>query len=126
MSDTEDSRPLSGLRALVVEDEIMVAMLIEQMLYDLGVENVRSAPNISEALALIAEAAPDFAALDVNLRGTQVFPVAAELAARKVAFLFVTGYGAHGVDAAWADRPVLQKPFSIDALEACVAKALGR
>ena len=111
MSDTEDSRPLSGVRALVVEDEIMVAMLIEQMLYDLGVENVRSAPNISEALALIAEAAPDFAALDVNLRGTQVFPVAAELAARKVPFLFVTGYGAHGVDAAWADRPVLQKPF---------------
>ena len=54
--------------------------------------------------------------LDVNLNGTKSFPVAATLAERGVPFIFATGYGAHGIEHPFGDRPVLKKPFQPDEL----------
>ncbi len=99
------------LRILVVEDEMLVAMNIEDMLLDLGHEVAGLAGRLAPALALAGEAELDLAMLDVNLAGEQSFPVADILIGRGIPFLFATGYGIKGIPDAYRDRPVLQKPF---------------
>ena len=105
------------LRILIVEDEMLVAMNIEDMLLDLGHEVAGLASRLEPALALAAEGEFDIAMLDVNLAGQQSFPVAAILASRGIPFLFATGYGAKGVAEEYRDYPVLQKPFGASDLE---------
>ena len=99
------------LRILVVEDEMLVAMNIEDMLLDLGHEVAGLASRLEPALALAREGSFDIAMLDVNLAGQQSFAVADILAARGIPFLFATGYGGKGIAEGHRDRPVLQKPF---------------
>jgi CheY-like chemotaxis protein len=99
------------LRVLVVEDEMLVAMNIEDMLLDLGHEVAGLASRLEPALSLARDGAFDLAMLDVNLAGQQSFPVADVLIARGIPFLFATGYGSQGIAEAYRDRPVLQKPF---------------
>ena len=114
-----------GLRVLVVEDEMLVAMSIEDMLLDLGHEVAGIAARLDPALALAGEAQLDLAILDVNLAGERSFPVAALLAGRGIPFLFATGYGVQGIEEQWRDRPVLQKPFRGQDLGAAIATAVG-
>lgn len=102
---------LTGYRVLVVEDEMLVSMLVEDMLTDLGCVIVGPAANLAEAESLAREAQIDAAVLDVNLAGKPVFPVADILRARGVPHVFASGYGAAGIDPAHKDAPVLQKPF---------------
>ena len=99
------------LRVLVVEDEMLVAMNIEDMLLELGHEVAGLASRLEPALSLAREGSFDIAMLDVNLAGEQSFPVADILAARGIPFLFATGYGIKGIAEQYRDRPVLQKPF---------------
>ncbi len=109
---------LAGLRVLVVEDEAAIALLLEDMLLDLGCEVLGPVGRLPDALKLAEADAIDVAILDVNLAGVAIYPVADALRLRGVPFLFSTGYGAGGIDAAFRDSPVLQKPFSQDDLEA--------
>lgn len=109
-----------GLRILLVEDEMLVAMNMEDMLLELGHELAGLASRLGPALELAREAAFDAAILDVNLAGERSFPIAELLAGRGIPFLFATGYGRQGVDAAWRDRPVLQKPFREAELAAAI------
>lgn len=102
---------LSGLRLLVVEDEMMVLLVIEEMLSDLGCTSVTAAATVEQALSLIDAQSFDVAMLDVNLNGTMSYPVADMLEARGVPFLFATGYGRHGLQDGYQDRIVLQKPY---------------
>ncbi len=95
----------------------MIAMLMEDMLGELGCEIVAIAGHIDEALTLAGIGDFDIAFLDVNLRGESVYPVAKVLQARATPFAFVTGYGSGGIDAAHGDVPVLQKPFQARELE---------
>ncbi len=113
---------MSGARILVVEDEIMVAMLIEDVLGELGHRVAGLARSVREALAIIAAEPIDAALLDVNLEGEMVFPVAAELRARGVPFAFVTGYGRTMIEQDFADWPMLQKPFRPEDLARLVAQ----
>ncbi|MFN3943686.1 MAG: response regulator [Allosphingosinicella sp.] len=99
------------LRILVVEDEMLVAMNIEDMLLELGHEVAGLASRLEPALALAADGAFDAAMLDVNLAGEPSFPVADILARRGIPYLFATGYGARGVEEKHRAAPVLQKPF---------------
>lgn len=98
-------------RVLIVEDEILVALLLEDVLAEFGYEVAGVASRLEEGLAR-AEA-PDFAlaVLDVHLNGADVFPLADRLAERGLPFVFATGYGARGIPERYAGRPVLQKPF---------------
>jgi CheY-like chemotaxis protein len=99
------------LRILIVEDEMLVAMNIEDMLLDLGHEVAGIASRLEPALALAREGEFDLAMLDVNLAGEPSFPVADILVDRGIPFLFATGYGAKGIPDAYSAHPVLQKPF---------------
>ena len=108
------------LRILIVEDEMLLAMNIEDMLLDLGHEVAGIASRLEPALALAREGAFDVAMLDVNLAGERSFPVAELLAARGIPFLFATGYGRAGIEETYRDRPVLQKPFRADELLAAI------
>jgi len=113
---------LKGLRILLVEDEAMIAMLVEDMLIDGGAEVVGPAGGVKAALAAISENDVIHGALlDVNLGGEQSFDVADALAARNIPFVFVTGYGGAGVRDRYPDAPTLQKPFVTSDLE----RALG-
>jgi CheY-like chemotaxis protein len=110
-----DAKPaIAAKRVLVVEDEALVAMLLEDMLQDDGHTVAHCASTIAQALDYIAEQADafDFAILDVNLGGQPIFPVAEALKAKGKAFAFATGYGPGGLPDGWRDRPTLSKPFS--------------
>jgi len=99
------------LKVLIVEDESIVAMMIEDLIVDLGHEVVGTAGRLEQALSLAQEAQIDFAIVDVNLNGQYTYPVAETLKARGVPFVFATGYGSGGLKEEWKKSPVLQKPF---------------
>lgn len=101
----------TALRVLVVEDEAMVAMLLEDMLADLGHTVVATAGRMDRAMKLAMELSIDLAIVDVNLNGVHTYPLASILASRHVPFVFATGYGAGGLEEEWKDTTVLQKPF---------------
>ena len=112
VSDSEPKvSPLQGLRILVVEDEMMVAMLMEDMLQLFGCTIVGPAASTAQAFVLIETEVFDGATLDLNLAGRSVYPVADELARRGIPFLFVTGYGAEELRSDYTNRPKLPKPF---------------
>lgn len=104
----------------------MVSMLIEDMVQELGCTAVRTASSLADARAAVEAELPQLVALDVNIRGEPVFPLAQALAERRVPFVFITGYGVHGLPPEWRERPVVQKPFSLDSLEVGLRAALGR
>jgi len=114
------------LRILIVEDEMLVAMNIEDMLLDLGHEVAGLAGRLDAALALAREAEFDLAMLDVNLAGETSFPVAAVLTERNIPFLFATGYGIKGIAEEYRGRPVLQKPFRARDLEAAISDSIAK
>lgn len=116
---------LKGRKVLVVEDEMMIAMLVEDMLADLGCEVVGPAHNVSGALDVVADADPlDAALLDVNLGGQPVFAVADALRSRSVPIVFCTGYGDAGLREVDRGSPVLQKPYRASELADALSAAL--
>lgn len=120
------SAALLGVRVLIVEDEAMVSMLLEDILGEFGCEVVGPAFSLPQAMSLANEAMGLGAAiLDVNLRGTPIYPVAEILAQRGVPFVFATGYGPDGVAESWRSRPKLQKPFSAEQVQAALLTAIG-
>ncbi|WP_125256963.1 response regulator [Brevundimonas fluminis] len=116
---------LTGRRVLIVEDESLVAMLLETMLEDLGCVAVGPASSVDEGLRLAKEDGVDVALLDVNVAGTQVFPVAEALEAKGVPLVFSTGYGEGGLPEHWRGRPTVQKPFTEAVIRDALMKALG-
>ena len=108
-------------RVLIVEDEVLVSILSEDALTDLGIEVAGVAGTLEEALAHTEAGNFDCAILDVQIQGKDVFPVAEALAARGVPFVFATGYGQSGVPEKYRGRPVLQKPFMAPELERVLA-----
>jgi len=118
---------LKGRRVLLVEDEAMIAMLLEDMLGDLGCEVVGPAYALATALELAAGApAIDVALLDVNIGGRPVFEVADALRARSVPVIFSTGYGAGGLRDIDQGAPVLGKPFRSSDLADALRSALEK
>jgi CheY-like chemotaxis protein len=117
---------LERLCILLVEDEPIVALLIEDMLTELGCRQVLHAASVPEALAILRTRRPDAAVLDINLRNVLVYPVAECLAAAHIPFTFATGYGRGGVAGRWKDTPMIQKPIERSALAAALGSMLER
>jgi CheY-like chemotaxis protein len=106
---------------LIVEDEPLIAMMLEDFLEVLEHRPVGTADCVAAALARLEESEVDAAILDVNLRGGEKStPVAEALAERGIPFVFATGGTEDGLDDRFRDRPRLMKPFTMDG----VAKAL--
>jgi CheY-like chemotaxis protein len=117
---THDSWPAD---VLIVEDDPIIALDFEDTMLGFGVKVVRTAGNVAKALQLIADQAPEFALLDVGLVREKSFAVADRLAAMKIPFVFVTGYGADvRLPPAFADQPRLPKPCSTEALQAALKR----
>lgn len=113
-------------QVLVVEDEQLVAMLVEDMLVDIGCAAIEFASTVKTGLLAVERCNPDVAILDVNLNGEQSYPIAEALRAKGVPFIFATGYGASAAGTAYHDIPVLQKPFVQAELESALARAVVR
>ena len=114
----------SSPRALLVEDESLVALLIEEMLQDLGFA-VEVAGRLDEGLARAAEGRLSIAVLDVNLGGARSYPIADALSARGIPFLFATGYGTNGLENRYKHIPTVQKPFGQGDLKRVIERALA-
>jgi DNA-binding NtrC family response regulator len=114
---------LKGKRILVVEDEALIAVMVEDMLTEMGSVVVGPAATIEEALALARTETID-AVLDVNVRGERIDPVADALLERGVPMLFATGYGEVRL-ASGAVATVIDKPYTQDKLARGLAAAMG-
>ena len=119
MTVAADNEPdaLRGLRILVVEDEMMIAMLLEDALNDLGCVVIGPVGRLPEAIRLAESAVIDCALLDLNVDGDEVYPAAEKLAERDIPFAFITGYRASHLKEPYRDQPILQKPFTVPKLE---------
>lgn len=115
----------TGLRVLLVEDDVLVSMLLEDLLAEFGCKIVGPADRVPKGEALAAEAGIDVALLDVNIAGFEVYPVAKRLDERGIPFAFVTGYQAGYPRRRYEDRPTLQKPIDKKDLERVIRTALG-
>jgi CheY-like chemotaxis protein len=125
-SAMQPQSPAPAMRILVVEDELMIRMLLEDMLGELGHTVAAEAARIEEALEAAKNADFDIAILDVNLNGQPISPVADALVARGMPFVFATGYGERGLPEPYRDRPTLKKPFQMDGLKQMLQTALER
>lgn len=114
---------LKGKRILVVEDEALIAVMVEDMLAELGSIVLGPAATIEQALALLSHEEIDAAVLDVNVRGERIDPVAEALAARGVPMLFATGYGEVRL-ASGAATTVIDKPYTQEKLARGLAAAM--
>lgn len=106
----ERSGKLAGRRILVVEDEFFLADDLRRALTEHGAEVAGPANTLDRARALASESV-DLAVLDVNLRGETVFPLADELRARGVPFVFTTGYDEEMMPDAYRDVERWEKPY---------------
>jgi DNA-binding response OmpR family regulator len=111
------SGPLSGRRVLVVEDEYFLADDIERALKALGARVVGPFGELVDATQIVdGDVAIDAAIVDVNLQDEMVFPLARILRARKIPFLFTTGYDRTSIEAEFQDIPLWEKPLDIPAM----------
>jgi CheY-like chemotaxis protein len=119
------SEELERKRVLVVEDSPVVAPFTADVLEELGYAVIGPAPNMAAAREMIEDELFDAAIMDVHIRGERVFPLCEALAAKGVPFVLTSGYADWQIPDKWEDRPRLQKPYTIDEVEAALAGALA-
>lgn len=120
-----DGSPGAGCtRILVVEDEVLVSVMVETVLTDLGCEIVGPAGSVAGAVALAKTERLSGALLDVNIRGESVYPVADLLKLRGIPFIFVTGYKRRELPPPHDDAAMLEKPFDETMLADTIRAAL--
>jgi len=108
---------LTGKRILVVEDESLVSMFMEQVIEELGAGVIGPISCLSDGFSAAESEVIDGAILDLNLGGSQTYPLAEILTKRGVPFVFLTGYGAESIDRRYAHIPILQKPIESSVLK---------
>lgn len=116
---------LAGKRFFVVEDETVIALVLVEVIEEMGGIVTATAEAIEDAVYLAAHAAFDIAVLDLNLQGERVDRVAKRIAERGLPMIFATGYGPEGVPEAFRQWPVIGKPYSNSELVAALQTALG-
>ncbi len=116
---------LTGRLVLVVEDEAMIAMLVEAALVEAGAK-VALAASVDEALELIGNRRLDLAVLDCKLGEEPVTPVADRLAGLGVPIIFATGYGEDYDRGQHSNAPIFTKPFAPEELVHTIDNLLRR
>jgi CheY-like chemotaxis protein len=108
----------ASLSILIVEDEPLIAMMLEDFLDSLGHRIVATVDSVAEALPHVEEGGFDVAIMDVHLRGGEsAWPLADRLADRGLPFIVATGGHIEPPPARHAAAPMLDKPYTIDAIE---------
>jgi PAS domain S-box-containing protein len=100
----------AGNRILLVEDEVLVAMMMRDVLSELGLSVIGPFGRLSEAMIAAVHDEIDGAVIDINLGGEFVYPVADVLVARRIPFVFVTGYGVESIENRFGSVPIIKKP----------------
>lgn len=113
-------------RVLLVEDEMMIAMMLEDVLEDLGYEVAGIAATVDAALHLIHTQSFEVAILDLNLSGASSLPVAEVLAQQGCPFILSTGYAATSLPEKFAPYPTLQKPYELATLQTLLSQLLSQ
>ena len=106
---------MTEIRILMVEDEMCLAMMLEDVLTDAGYQVVRAA-RLKDAMNIAGREHIDAAILDVNLHGEAVYPLATQLHEAGVPFMFASAYGKPGIPEAFSRYPVMPKPYPINDL----------
>lgn len=117
---------MSGPRVFILEDEMLIAMLVQEWLTELGCESVGPASKVREALEVVKTEELDAAILDVTLGGDTSYPVADLLQEKKVPFAFATGRDDGTIPAHLKGAPILRKPYDFHAMEAVLGRLLPR
>ena len=117
---------LSGRSILIIEDEMLILMMIEDMLADLGCKSVSIASKIGQAITLIDGQVFDAAMVDLNLSGVESYPIADALVARDVPYFFSTGSSVANIKDGYRDQDVLKKPFTFEQLGNMLSRSLLR
>jgi len=107
----------TGNRVLLVEDEILVAMMMKDILTELGFSVIGPFSRLAEAMVAAVHDNIDAGIIDVNLGGEFVYPVADVLAAREIPFVFITGYGVESIDSRFDYVPIVKKPVQRQVLQ---------
>jgi len=115
---------IHGLKILIVEDAVLLALELEAGLEDAGARVVGNAAELEEAMAMLS-LDMDAAVLDANLNGASVAPLAEALRARGTPFVFATGYGERGAPEGF-DAPVVRKPYNVHQIVRALTEAVGR
>ena len=115
----------TGNRVLLVEDEILVAMMMRDILTELGFSVIGPFSRVAEAMVAAVHDDIDAGIIDVNLGGEFVYPVADVLVARKIPFVFITGYGVESIDGRFANVPIIKKPIQRQVLQSLFVTADG-
>ena len=113
-------------RLLLVEDEALIALMLEDMVEGFGCAVTGVAPRVALGISMAESGDFDLAILDVNVAGENVEPVAERLASRGVPFVFATGYGDGRFNLAGFDAPVIRKPYDVTQVAAALAEVTGR
>jgi DNA-binding response OmpR family regulator len=108
---------------LLAEDEMMLAMMLEDRLNVWGYKVIKAA-RLAKCLVLAESESIDLAILDINLAGEQSFPVATVLRRRGIPFVFSSGYGDQDLPEAWRNERILQKPYDAKQLTEALAALL--
>lgn len=119
------ARTLEGLRILIVEDWLPLAVEAKDRLEGAGARVVGPVGRLGRALELAEHADLDVALLDIDLNGERVYPVAYTLQKRGIPFILTTGFGSPGVPPDLDTEPLLEKPFDYTDLARCIAAAVA-
>ena len=110
---------------LIVEDEPLIAMMLEDFIESLGHEVRGPCERVTEALAMVEADGFHLAILDVNLKGENVWPVASRLREKKVPFILATGGHVDPPPAEFSTVPVIEKPYTIDRVSPAIHAAFA-
>jgi CheY-like chemotaxis protein len=123
---SRERTPLSGRRILVVEDEYFLADDMSRAFRSCGAEVAGPVGDMEDALRILHDGSiVDAAVLDVNIRNEMIFPIAQELRARHVPFVFTTGYDRIGITPEFQDVPLWEKPIDVAAMIRELAGLIG-
>jgi len=118
---------MTGSRSiLIVEDEPLIAMMLEDFILSLGHEVSGSCDSVGSALKEIEKNKFDLAILDVNLKGESVWPVASALRKKGTPFVLATGGHVDPPPAEFASAPMIEKPYTIDRVTPIIEAVLAR
>jgi DNA-binding response OmpR family regulator len=116
---------MTGHSILIVEDEPLIAMMLEDFLESLGHKVRATCGSVGESLRVVEDGGFDVAVVDVNLGGESAWPVARKLREKSIPFVIATGGHVDPPPPEFASVPLIEKPYTIDRVTPALDAALA-